>query len=401
MRVEAQGPSLFVMNTDSPFVQDENIVASTSTVSCSSTVSRSFDKISFLHINIRGWRSHYVELEATLQLMTEKPHVICVNETFLDRGCKADLYGYKLVGRRDRPCGTPDSQTDTLQAWGGVLVFVLAELDGSIVLVHTSDVAERMWFVLHTDVGPVLLCAIYRPPSRGNIEVISTLFSELPALRADVVGTIVIGDFNCHNARWLKYSNGMSTEGTALERFSMDHGLQQIVREPTRGNYLLDLVLTDMSDAASVRILPAIADHSVVLTSFKFSLDTVSCPPRTVWCYRSADWQGLNNYLNQLDYSFMHHGDVDTVTNNFTQTLLDSAKMFIKQKTLSCSASAHPWMSDRCREALAKKHSSVGTPESEYRAACEACSAVLHEEFQLYVSQLKVRMSKMKRGSKE
>ena len=30
MRVEAQGPSLFVMNTDSSFVHDENFVASTS-----------------------------------------------------------------------------------------------------------------------------------------------------------------------------------------------------------------------------------------------------------------------------------------------------------------------------------------------------------------------------------
>ena len=132
-------------------------------------------------------------------------------------------------------------------------------------------------------------------------------------------------------------------------------------REPTRGNYLLDLPLTDMNDPESVRILLAIADHFVVLTSLKFPFESFPCLPRSVWCYRSANWQGLNNHLNQLDYKIMYHGYVDGVTNNFTRTLLDIVNMFIKQMTLSCSVSAHPWMSDKCRETVANNHSSVQT----------------------------------------
>ena len=212
---------------------------------------------------------------------------------------------------------------------GVVLVFVAKEYDGNIVELHVSDCAERIWFMIHSDVGPILLGVCYRPPSPGNIEVISTLATELVSLRKDVIGIILVGDFNCHHARWLKFSSGISTEGKALSRFSMNYGLQQIVRGPTRGDYLLDLVLTDLGDTASSRILPNIADHCGVLANFRFSLQTFSCPPRTVWCYRTADWSGLSDFLFEQDYSFISAFDVDGATEKFTEILLDGCERFI------------------------------------------------------------------------
>ena len=127
---------------------------------------------------------------------------------------------------------------------------------------------------------------------------ISGPFSELLALRTNVECNVVIRDLNCRNAQWLKYSNGMSTEDATLKRFKKNHGLQQIVREPTVGNYLLDLIRTDMHDVASARILAAMADHSVVLTRFRCSVETFSWPPRHVYWSRSANWPGLKNDLN-------------------------------------------------------------------------------------------------------
>ena len=355
--------------------------------------------VSILHINIRGWRSHFKELETYLAVMPKKPLLVSVNETFLNHGCSAELFGYRLVGRRDRPSNADDAFTDSLQSWGGVLLFVLKDFDGSVAEVHKSEHAERMWFVLHMDIGPVLLGIMYRPPSPGNIETISTLATELVLFRDDMVGTILVGDFNCHNIRWLRHSAGMTTEGKALHRFSMDHGLEQIVRDPTRGKYLLDLVLTDLGKAASACVLPGIADHNVVLARFCFSLETFSCPPRTVWCYHSADWIGLNEYLSEVDFSFLSELNVHDGAQQFTQLLLDSAKLFIHQKDVSCEASAHPWLTDSCRAAILKKHSLVNTRE--YKASCIECSTILNEEFQHYVQSIKDRMKKMRRGSKE
>ena len=42
-------------------------------------------KFRILHANIRGWISHAAELTARVRLMDEKPDLICVNETFLNR----------------------------------------------------------------------------------------------------------------------------------------------------------------------------------------------------------------------------------------------------------------------------------------------------------------------------
>ena len=60
----------------------------------------------------------------------------------------------------------------------------------------------------------------------------------------------------------------MPEDGTA--RLCSEHGLQQIVREPTRERNLLDLVLIDLCDFAKSIVVPQIADHRVVEVSFSF-----------------------------------------------------------------------------------------------------------------------------------
>ena len=40
-------------------------------------------------------------------------------------------------------------------------------------------------------------------------------------------------------------------------------GLEQLVKSPTRGRHLLDLAMTDIH-SASTKVLPRVADHSIV-----------------------------------------------------------------------------------------------------------------------------------------
>ena len=71
-----------------------------------------------------------------------------------------------MVIRRDRDDG---------RIGGGVIIFVIAELANFVVPIYTSIVSERIWCVLHSDIGPFLLCAWYRPPERGEVLSISSL----------------------------------------------------------------------------------------------------------------------------------------------------------------------------------------------------------------------------------
>ena len=105
----------------------------------------------------------------------------------------------------------------------------------------------------------------------------------------------------------------------------MESGLQQIVKAPTRNDYLLDLVLTDLGESSSIKILPLISDHHGVLARFHFSLDTHETVSRSVWNFRSADWASISDYVSTLDFSFIDTEDVDLSTEKFTELLLETA----------------------------------------------------------------------------
>ena len=71
--------------------------------------------LSILHVNIRGWLSHHVELEAHIRLLPKVPMFVVVNETFLNASVEAvKLSGYDIICRRDRDDG---------RQRGGILVF--------------------------------------------------------------------------------------------------------------------------------------------------------------------------------------------------------------------------------------------------------------------------------------
>ena len=82
----------------------------------------SFSDVTLLHINTRGWRSHSDELSSYLHALPEKPKLIALNETFINRSVKVFLPAYKIVGRRDRETDEINAHIDNLQSWGGILL---------------------------------------------------------------------------------------------------------------------------------------------------------------------------------------------------------------------------------------------------------------------------------------
>ena len=210
-----------------------------------------------MHPNIRDFVSHQAELEARIRLMPSLPSVICLNETFLDKSIRTiSLNGYMLVSRRDR-------QDDS--GWGGICCFARNDFASNIVHVETSRDAERQWHELHSSCGPFLLVNQYRPPHYGETLSIDSLDDDMASFHCNTFGTIILGDFNVHNKAWLKYSSHDSPEGYALQNFCQRHGFQNYVTMPTRGNHLLDLVLSDLADHVRCEVLPPISDHNLVL----------------------------------------------------------------------------------------------------------------------------------------
>ena len=147
-----------------------------------------------LHVNIRSFRKNAAELSARLDEIN--PDVIALTETWLDNAIETYVIpGYLCVVRRDRTDG---------RKGGGVAVYCKCALRCVSVL-STSAVAERLWCILHTNAGAILLCVWYRAPDAG-IDPIETFHDVFKNLAVDVLGSIVFGDMDVHQWSWLRFS---------------------------------------------------------------------------------------------------------------------------------------------------------------------------------------------------
>ena len=144
---------------------------------------------------------------------------------------------YQIVYRKDR----------STTIWGGEVITYRRVGFDYISDLGSSDSAERIYSIIHSDMGPLLLVNWYRPPGDG-MNTISSLEAEYHEKSLGTIATIMVGDLNIHHKKWLKFSNRNSTEGEAMQSFSQGHNLLQWVLQATRGQYLLDVCLSDLED---------------------------------------------------------------------------------------------------------------------------------------------------------
>ncbi len=335
--------------------------------------------------------SYRSELEGNILLNGDKPHVVTINESFLNRAVEeVSLSGYELVSRRDRRDES---------GFGGVLVFALTDFAPHIVLLEHGESYEASWHAVHSDIGPVLLCAWYRPPASGEIVSIRAFIADWERLSTRYIGTIVLGDLNAHHKRWLKHSSHNSVEGSSLYTFCCDNGFKQLVREPTREDHLLDLVLTDMDEAIGATVLPKIADHNVVRAQFALQVASIAPLSREVFLFKSADWRGMRNHFLSRNWAWIEELCVDDSCERLSREIIDGIRLFVPTRFLYEKIATHPWLNQRCVDAIEKKRKAEGV--ADFTSAAEKCSDILFEEFFAYNRRIRDRLSKLKRGSKE
>ena len=171
-----------------------------------------------------------------------------------------------------------------------------------------------------------------------------------------------------------------------MRRVSGEHGLRQIVNVPTRGDYLLDLVLTNHIDV-KYSLGPKISDHFSLLINLPDSMEDREMSSRTIWHYRDANWQAIRETLQSFDVRQLTHGSVNDACNLFDQFLRGLMHSYVPQSARQSVKSTLPWLNDKCRSIIALKHSSESTPQ--YNQIATKCQQMLHQEKQKYIFRLK------------
>jgi hypothetical protein len=235
---------------------------------------------------------------------------------------------YSLV-RRDRPdsvgggvCLFYDDSVSCIQI---CVPAMFAHLELLCVDIHKGSVKQR--FIL-----------VYNPPA-SSISYISDLCSCLDILcDIDYVCTIV-GDFNMPDIMWHDLSI-QPTRSADFINFIINNGFSQLICEPTRGNNILDLILTNDDLAAcniAIQSPFSTSDHSSIVWTAWFPTMSDKIDERHVCDYllnfAHADYEGLRTFLAHIDwlhvFHLFHPLDVNSLWSAFKQVIYDAIALYV------------------------------------------------------------------------
>ena len=149
----------------------------------------------------------------------------------------------------------------------------------------------------------LLVCSCYRPPnSNGNW--LTEFNNFLGDIRNNYDDVILAGDVNFPNINW-QCDADVANEGQCHEfsEILKDYFLSQINTTPTRGNNVLDLLITSLPDKVKVKedLTPQssgiVTDHDVLLLEIEIN---PARPPKTnrmVYDYQNANFNGLRSAI--------------------------------------------------------------------------------------------------------
>ena len=132
------------------------------------------------------------------------------------------------------------------------------------------------------------------------------------------------------------------------------NSMVQIHEQPTRGNILLDIVLTTNSSLIkSSNNAPGISDHDMVVTDCDTKPYYQSKQPRKCYIYSTVNWDKLSSTI--INTCMYHTGSsVQNIWDIFKTELFEYLNKHIPSKLIR-SKSHLPWINHKIRKMFKKK----------------------------------------------
>ncbi|CAN0031415.1 unnamed protein product, partial [Heterosigma akashiwo] len=134
----------------------------------------------------------------------------------------------------------------------------------------------------------------YTQPSQSDYTLESQMKLLEERVRSQEKKVIFVADFKCHNIEWLKLEKNNQL-GLKLEEFCQIPGLKNVVKQPTRKDAFLDLIMNP--GHGRVHILPKLgsSDHRTIYAELDLGLVGIEEPSkqRKVFHWGKARWGEL------------------------------------------------------------------------------------------------------------
>ena len=210
-----------------------------------------------------------------------------------------------------------------------------------------SASAELVWTKLFiVGIKPLYICSYYRTPNSELEPLVELKNSLSPLLNGKSVPPhpVVTGDFNLPEITWTETGGRLisnPTYGAVLNNTFLnildDFSLEQLVLSPTRGNHILDLILTSQPGLfTDVTIVPGMSDHEVVTFRFNATVKRLTKVKRKILLFHKANLEEMKAKLQRFEKEFTESNPSGpTVEENWTlfkQYIFATLNEFVARK---------------------------------------------------------------------
>ena len=203
----------------------------------------------------------------------------------------------------------------------------------------------------------VILGCVYHPPSANDNEILDYISESLIKVEGLYPGCAIIiaGDFNKLNIKLLK----------------RNFQLKQLVRSPTRGSNILDLVLTNLHifyDPTSIEILPpfGLSDHNTISICPKQRAHDF--PSRRTVLKRDtrpSRKTELGRYLNEIDWSLFHNLETCEQKNAFFHDIISNGfNLIMPERKVKFHTNDAPWITEEFKQLIKSRQRAFSSGNS-------------------------------------
>ena len=279
------------------------------------------------YTNSRSILNRHKRDELELVILEDKLDIIGITESWLHDGIRDEevsIKGYSMF-RKDR-------NLTGKERGGGLLLFVKDEITAVENMDLGGKSGDSIWVRLSGTAGDdVLLGLCYRRPMSTKEEDEGMLQKIELASRSRA---IIMGDFNYPDIDW----EILQTTGNGRNFLNgiNDAFLTQHVREATRGNNVLDLVLStepELVEDLKVTSPLANSDHNVITWNAVLETKAASTLQK-LFNYHKGDYDKINKVLDGTDWDTMIGGDIDMdeIWTKFVNVMMECRDKYVPVK---------------------------------------------------------------------
>ena len=239
------------------------------------------------------------------------------------------------------------------------------ELISSEVIEFQTD-CEIVWAEINIVGSNKMYIGSYYRPHASDQYSVKQLAVSLSRTQGTNATTILGGDFNTPSIDWtlpepiLKQGGTHTAIHEELLDVLNDHGLEQMVHKPTRGDNTLDLLVTNRPSSVNrIEIMPKISDHATVFADISCQPKFIKQVPRRISLFSKANWGAVQDGLLPLAKEFesmdTHTADVEALWSRFKSLVTNLTTACVPSK-IARSKCSQPWITQKVRNLIKKRN---------------------------------------------